>query len=92
MFERIEINDGEYAVTSYVKSPFGAWFRPIDHTAPTSPIIPLGRYLVVNVNALLDPKAILYEKIIADIIPNQPIIVEFYVANLLKKAFNLSQN
>jgi large repetitive protein len=86
----IEINDGEYAVTSYIKSPFGAWFRPIDHTAPTSPIIPLGRYLVVNVNALLDPKAILYEKIIADIIPNQPIIVEFYVANLLKKAFNLS--
>ena len=79
----ILIQDGDYSVTSRIVSLYGAWYSPIDHTSPTTP---LGRYLAVNVNATLDPKAILYEKTIADIIPNQPIIVEFYVANLIRKS------
>ncbi len=81
----ILIQDGDYSVTSKIVLPYGAWYSPIDHT---SPITPFGRYLAVNVNAVLDPKAILYEKKIADIIPNQPIIVEFYAANLLRKTYN----
>lgn len=79
----ILIQDGDYSVTSRIVSLYGAWYSPIDHTSPTTP---LGRYLAVNVNATLDPKAILYEKTIADIIPNQPIIVEIYVANLIRKS------
>ena len=79
----ILIQDGDYSVTSKIVSPYGAWYSPKDHTSPTTAF---GRYLAVNVNATLDPKAILYEKTIADIIPNQPIIVEFYVANLIRKS------
>jgi gliding motility-associated-like protein len=77
----IEINDGEYAVTSYIKSPFGvAWYRPIDHTNPS---LPKGRYLVVNIQGN-NTRPIIYEKTINEIIPNQPISVEFYATNLLR--------
>jgi gliding motility-associated-like protein len=77
----IEINDGEYSVTSYIKSPFGvAWHRPIDHTDPS---LPKGRYLVVNIQGN-NTRPIIYEKTINEIIPNQPISVEFYATNLLR--------
>ena len=76
----IQINDGEYAVTSYIVSPFGAWYRPIDHTNPS---IAKGRYLVVNIQGD-NTRPIIYEKTINDIIPNQPISVEFYATNLLR--------
>jgi gliding motility-associated-like protein len=76
----IQINDGEYAVTSYIVSPFGAWYRPIDHTNLS---IAKGRYLVVNIQGD-NTRPIIYEKTINDIIPNQPISVEFYAANLLR--------
>lgn len=76
----IQINDGEYAVTSYIVSPFGAWYRPIDHTNLS---IAKGRYLVVNIQGD-NTRPIIYEKTINDIIPNQPISVEFYATNLLR--------
>ena len=76
----LNINDGEYAVTSYILYPFGAWYRPIDHTNPS---LPKGRYLVVNVKGD-NTRPIIYEKEIKDIIPNQPINVEFYATNLLR--------
>ncbi|BDB56210.1 T9SS type B sorting domain-containing protein [Flavobacterium ammonificans] len=84
----IVIQDGDYSVTSRIVSPYGAWYSPKDNTPPTSPVTPLGRFLAVNVDANLNPRAILYEKTIADIIPNQPIIVEFYVTNLLRTTYN----
>ena len=82
----IAIQDGDYSVTSRIVNSYpAAWYSPKDNTPPTNPVTPLGRFLAVNVDATLDPRAILYEKTIADIIPNQPIIVEFYVTNLLRR-------
>jgi gliding motility-associated-like protein len=74
------INDGQYSVTSFIVSPFGPWYRPIDHSNPS---LPKGRYLVVNIQGD-NTRPIIYEKTINEIIPNQPINVEFYVTNLLR--------
>jgi gliding motility-associated-like protein len=83
--QSIAIQDGDYSVTSKIVNSYPtAWYSPKDNSPATSPVTPMGRFLAVNVDAKLDPRAILYEKTIADIIPNQPIIVEFYVTNLLR--------
>src|SRR5690606_38292583 len=80
----IQINDGDYSVTSHIVSPFSTWMNPTDHTPQTTPATPKGRYLVVNIGASIPKTAILYEKQINDIIPNQPINVEFFAMNLLR--------
>lgn len=77
------INDGDYSVTSRIQFPFGAWLQPGDHTAPTVPPTAKGRFMVVNIGATIPATEILYEKVINDIIPYQPINVEFYAFNLL---------
>ncbi|AUC81400.1 T9SS type B sorting domain-containing protein [Lacinutrix sp. Bg11-31] len=77
------INDGEYSVTSNIENPYGAWVNPVDFTPATNPTTPDGRYLVVNIGATIPTTEILYEKQINDIIPNQPIQVEFAAMNLL---------
>ncbi|WP_298535640.1 T9SS type B sorting domain-containing protein [uncultured Algibacter sp.] len=82
------INDGEYSVTANIEQPFGAWLNPTDHTPGTNPP-PKGRYLVVNIGASIPTTAILYEKTINDIIPNQPINVEFFAMNLVKASSSL---
>lgn len=74
------INDGQYSVTSFIVSPFGPWYRPLDHSNPS---LHKGRYLVVNIQGD-NTRPIIYEKIINEIIPDQPINVEFYVTNLLR--------
>ncbi|QFZ55715.1 T9SS type B sorting domain-containing protein [Oceanihabitans sp. IOP_32] len=78
------INDGDYSVTSSIRSPFGAWINPTDHTPATSPPTPDGRFLVVNIGASIPTTATLYQKQINDIIPNRPIQVEFAAMNLLR--------
>src|SRR5690606_21000611 len=80
----IQINDGDYSVTSHIVSPFSTWMNPTDHTPQTTPAPPKGRYMVVNIGASIPKTAILYEKQINDIIPNQPINVEFFAMNLLR--------
>ncbi len=80
----IVIQDGDYSVTSNIVKPYGAWVNPVDHTPATIPPTPKGRYLVVNIGATIPKTEILYEKQIDDIIPNQPINVEFFAMNLLK--------
>ena len=82
------INDGEYSVTSDIINPFGTWLDPVDHTPATSPPTQDGRFLVVNIGASIPVTAILYEKEINDIIPNQPIQVEFAALNLLRVGTN----
>ncbi|EGV42056.1 T9SS type B sorting domain-containing protein [Bizionia argentinensis JUB59] len=77
------INDGDYSVTSQVMHPFGTWLQPGDHT-PNPTNIPKGRSLVVNIGDKIPVTASLYEKEINDIIPNQPINVEFFAINLLR--------
>ncbi|WP_308990629.1 T9SS type B sorting domain-containing protein [Mariniflexile litorale] len=78
------INDGDYSVTARIVSPFAAWIQPGDHTPATVPATPKGRCLVVNIGASIPKTEILYEKQINDIIPNQPINVEFFAMNLLR--------
>ncbi len=77
----LQINDGEYSVTSYIIYPHAAWYRPKDHTNPS---VAKGRYLVVNIKGD-NTRPVIYSKTINDIIPNQPINVEFYASNLLIK-------
>lgn len=81
----IQINDGDYSVTARIVSPFGPWLQPGDHTPPTVPPTPKGRCLVVNIGDKIPVTEILYEKVINNIIPNQPINVEFFAMNLLNK-------
>lgn len=78
------INDGDYSVTSNIENPFAAWITPADYTPATTPVTPDGRFLVVNIGATIPPTEVLYEKQINDIIPNQPIQVEFAAINLLQ--------
>ncbi len=77
-----QINDNEYAVTSNIVSPFGAWIRPVtDHTSNGSD--PDGRYLVVNIGEPDTGQAI-YRSIINDIYPNQDITVSLWALNLMQ--------
>ncbi|MBP4141133.1 T9SS type B sorting domain-containing protein [Flavobacterium sp. P4023] len=80
----IAINDGDYSVTAKVVSPFGSWINPVDHTPAKVPAITKGRYLAVNIGDKIPVTAILYQKSIKDIIPNQGINVELYAINLLR--------
>lgn len=80
------INDGDYSVTAKIVNPFGAWIQPTDHTTPTVPATPKGRFLVVNIGATIPKTEILYEKNINNIIPNQPINFEFFAMNLLNSS------
>lgn len=80
------INDGDYSVTAKIVNPFGPWLQPGDHTTPTVPVTPKGRCLVVNIGDKIPVTEILYEKVINNIIPNQPINVEFFAMNLLNKS------
>ncbi|MEP1488239.1 MAG: T9SS type B sorting domain-containing protein [Algibacter sp.] len=80
----IRIQDGDYSVTSNIVNPYDPWVSPVDHTPATNPVTPKGRFLVVNIGASIPVTEILYEKFIDDIIPNQPINVEFFAMNLLE--------
>lgn len=86
------INDGDYSVTSRIMHPFGTWLQPGDHTP--NPLNDAnntlkGRALVVNVGDKIPVTARLYEKEIRDIIPNQPIIVDFWAINLIMSQHNI---
>jgi len=84
------INDYEYAVTSNIERPFGAWLgsnnnsrndRVVDHTSNGA--IADGRFLVINIGAP-DPGQIIYQQAINDIIPNQPLQVSLWLINLIR--------
>ncbi|MCB4797964.1 T9SS type B sorting domain-containing protein [Neotamlana laminarinivorans] len=87
----ISVNDGEYSVTYNIESPFGAWWNPIDHTSGDRSTF--GRYLLVNIG---DPSTTagislddnFYKKRITDVIPNQPIRVNLFVANVIEENRN----
>ncbi|WP_164998727.1 T9SS type B sorting domain-containing protein [Flavobacterium sp. 140616W15] len=78
------MNDGDYAVTSALNPDHvnWSWKLPKDHTS--NGVDPKGRFLVVNIGNTIPVTTILYEKRINDIIPNQPIMFDFYAMNLMK--------
>jgi gliding motility-associated-like protein len=80
----IRIQDGDYSVTAEIVRPYGTWLQPGDHTPATTPATADGRFLAVNIGSTIPATEILYEKYIDNIIPNQPINVEFYAINLLR--------
>ncbi len=75
-----KIEDKEYSVTTKIVNPYGAWYPVVDHT---NPMVDKGRFLVVDIHGD-NSHPVIYEKVIYDIIPNQPINVEFYATNLLR--------
>jgi gliding motility-associated-like protein len=87
------IEDNQYSVTNdFWRSDdpsgtnAGAWYHFKDHT--TNGADPKGRFLLVNIGSAAGPNGVLYSKPIVDVIPNQPVKVDFAVANLLKNGIN----
>ncbi|WP_433779616.1 T9SS type B sorting domain-containing protein [Flavobacterium anhuiense] len=93
------VEDNAYSVASFFWRPddpnsnnSGAWFHYKDHTTNPNNLDnvgdPNGRYLLVNVGNAAGKYGILYSKPIVDVIPNQDVIVDFYVGNLLMPSYN----
>ncbi|WP_395075259.1 T9SS type B sorting domain-containing protein [Flavobacterium sp.] len=76
------LEDNQYVVTSALNPNICSWFDYRDHT--TNGVNPNGRFLAVNIGDAAGPFGILYSKQINDILPNQPVTVELYVANLIR--------
>ncbi|MBO9582939.1 MAG: T9SS type B sorting domain-containing protein [Flavobacterium sp.] len=75
------VEDNQYSVASFFWRDNTAWYHFKDHT--TNGADANGRYLLVNIGSAAGPYGILYSKPIVDVIPNQPVMVDLYVANLL---------
>ncbi|WP_310555319.1 T9SS type B sorting domain-containing protein [Flavobacterium sp.] len=76
------IEDNEYDVTSAINPNNCAWFAFRDHTSNATD--PNGRFLAINIGSAAGANGVLYSKVINNILPNQPVIVEAYVANLFR--------
>jgi uncharacterized repeat protein (TIGR01451 family) len=64
----------------------GAWYHFKDHT--TNGVDDNGRFLLVNIGPAAGLYGVLYSKPIIDVIPNQPVKVELYVANLIRSGIS----
>lgn len=74
------LDNGEYTITKrLINNPYSGWQNPVDHTGVVN-----GRYMAVDAGVAIPAGAVLYRKQIKDIIPNRPIQVRFFGANLLK--------
>ncbi|WP_298238093.1 T9SS type B sorting domain-containing protein [uncultured Algibacter sp.] len=83
------VEDNQYSVASFFwrsddpsANNTGAWYHFDDHT--TNGADPDGRFLLVNIGSAAGPYGVLYSKPILDVIPNQDIIVDLYLANLMR--------
>ena len=75
------LEDNQYVVTSAINPNNCAWFPYRDHTS--NGVNPTGRFLAVNIGSAAGPFGILYSKPINNVLPNQPVIVDIWLANLL---------
>ncbi|WP_165688827.1 T9SS type B sorting domain-containing protein [Flavobacterium sp. A45] len=93
------VEDNQYSVTyDFWRSDdpsgtnVGAWYHFKDHTTNPNNLAgvgdPRGRFLLVNIGSAAGPNGVLYSKPIIDVIPNQPVKVDFAVANLLRAGIN----
>ncbi|WP_029271287.1 T9SS type B sorting domain-containing protein [Flavobacterium sp. KJJ] len=78
---RLTLEDNQYEVTSAIIPNNGSWYPFRDHTSLGAN--PNGRFLAVNIGSVAGPYGVLYSKPIVDVIPNQPVKVDLFVANLL---------
>lgn len=81
----LTLEDNQYVVTRGLVPNNPAWFAFRDHT--TAGANPNGRFLAVNIGEAAGANGVLYSKVINDVIPNQPVIVEAYLANLFRANF-----
>ncbi|MFH6956141.1 T9SS type B sorting domain-containing protein [Flavobacterium aquidurense] len=90
------VEDNQYSVASFfwrgddyngnTYTGNGAWFHFKDHTTASKKVPdPAGRFLLVNIGEAAGDYGVLYSKPIVDVIPDQPVMIDLYVANLLKK-------
>jgi large repetitive protein len=77
------LDDNQYVVTSDLNPNNCNWFDYRDHTSNGTDRA--GRFLAVNIGFAAGPNGVLYSKVINSVIPNQPLQIELYLANLLKK-------
>jgi large repetitive protein len=75
------LQDNQYVVTSSLNPNNCQWFPYLDHTSGGTDT--RGRFLAVNIGSAAGPNGILYSKLINDVIPNQPVNIDLYVANLI---------
>jgi gliding motility-associated-like protein len=83
------VEDNQYSVASFfwrsddpTSNNSGAWYHFKDHT--TNGTDANGRFLLVNIGSAAGSYGVLYSKPIVDIIPNQDIKVDLYLANLIR--------
>jgi acetyltransferase-like isoleucine patch superfamily enzyme len=76
------LEDNQYVVTSAINPNNCNWFPYRDHTSNGGNL--MGRFLAINIGSLAGNYGVLYSKSITNIIPNQLVRIELYVANLLK--------
>ncbi|MGY0392656.1 T9SS type B sorting domain-containing protein [Bizionia sp. KMM 8389] len=76
------LEDNQYAVTSAIVPNNPAWHPYRDHTSNGTN--PNGRFLAINIGSAAGPNGILYSKPIENVLPNQEILVDLYLANLLR--------
>ena len=75
------LEDNQYVVTSAINPNNCSWFAYRDHTSNGSN--PNGRFLAVNIGSAAGPNGILYSKPINNVLPNQPVIIDIWLANLI---------
>jgi len=89
------VEDNQYSVTNFfwrsddyrngTYTGNGAWYHFKDNTTAgsTTPDAE-GRYLLINIGKAAGDYGVLYSKPIVDVIPDQPVLIDLYVGNLLK--------
>jgi gliding motility-associated-like protein len=88
------VEDNQYSVTNFfwrsddpTANNSGAWYHFKDHTtAANATPDAQGRYLLINIGKAAGDYGVLYSKDIVDVIPNQPVMIDLYVANLLRRS------
>lgn len=83
--KRTTLEDGQYVVTKAIIPNNGAWYEFRDHTYNGANKD--ARFLAINIGGAAGANGVLYSKVINDVIPNQPVIVEAYLANLFRANF-----
>jgi large repetitive protein len=87
----VTVNDNEYTVTRIIFLPFSGWeARGVvkDHTSGGTN--PNGRFFLINIGSFAssdpDPitRDVLYNVPLNNVIPNRPLIVKYFIRNIMK--------
>ncbi len=79
------LNDNQYVVTKAISPNNPVWFAFNDHSSAGLDLN--GRFLAINIGSAAGSYGILYQEKIFNVVPNLPILVEAYLANLITPGF-----